>query len=59
MDVSGNSPDSKQLVVQFCPYCAEPVGSFWGRREATGSLWCESCAVFFRVTIDDESDVSG
>jgi predicted RNA-binding Zn-ribbon protein involved in translation (DUF1610 family) len=36
-------------VVQFCPWCGESIGSFWGRRGADGSYWCESCATFFAV----------
>ena len=35
--------------VQHCPWCGEQVGSFWGRREADGGHWCESCHAFFRV----------
>ena len=37
--------------VQYCPYCGELVGSFWGRRDADGGNWCESCQVFFAVTV--------
>lgn len=36
-------------VVAHCPWCGEHVGSFWGRREADGSHWCESCQAFFEV----------
>lgn len=35
--------------VQYCPWCGESVGSFWGRRGDDGSHWCESCQTFFRV----------
>jgi hypothetical protein len=35
--------------VQYCPWCGEHVGSFWGRRDADGDHWCESCQAFFHV----------
>jgi hypothetical protein len=51
-DDAGNStePQSDQRTVRFCPYCGEVIGSFWGKSEADGAKWCESCQVFFSVT---------
>ncbi|MCB0878298.1 MAG: hypothetical protein KDC46_04875 [Thermoleophilia bacterium] len=47
---SGERPASSGArTVQHCPWCGEHIGSFWGRREADGSHWCESCQAFFRV----------
>jgi hypothetical protein len=31
----------------FCPFCGEPVGSFFGRFGADGSTWCERCQEWF------------
>src|SRR6185312_12508219 len=36
---------------RYCPYCGEPLGSFFGNRLADGSRWCERCQESFRVSI--------
>jgi hypothetical protein len=46
---SDEEPGPARRVVAHCPWCGEHVGSFWGRREADGSHWCESCQAFFEV----------
>jgi hypothetical protein len=33
----------------FCPFCGEPVGSFFGRFGAGGETWCERCEDWFRA----------
>ena len=43
--------DTDTPPVQHCPFCGEHIGSFWGRRGDDGSLWCESCQLFFRVEV--------
>jgi len=34
---------------RYCPFCGDPVGSFFGRRDTTGAVWCERCDGWFRV----------
>jgi hypothetical protein len=41
-------------IVRHCPFCGELVGSFWARTDADGGTWCESCQLFFEVTVVDE-----
>jgi hypothetical protein len=36
---------------RYCPFCGEPLGSFFGNRMADGSRWCERCQESFRVSI--------
>jgi hypothetical protein len=36
---------------RFCPFCGEPLGSFFGNRMADGSHWCERCQESFRVSV--------
>ena len=36
---------------RFCPFCGQPLGSFFGNRMADGSRWCERCQESFRVSI--------
>jgi hypothetical protein len=31
----------------FCPWCGSPVGSFFGRFDADGAVWCEGCEEWF------------
>ena len=38
----------------FCPFCGEPVGSFFGRFGAGGETWCERCEEWFRAARCDE-----
>jgi hypothetical protein len=40
---------------RFCPFCGAPVGSFFGRSDVTGAVWCEACEGWFDVRrVDDE-----
>lgn len=40
---------------RFCPFCGAPVGSFFGRQDVTGAIWCESCEGWFTARLlDDE-----
>ena len=34
---------------RFCPFCGQPLGSFFGNRMTDGSRWCEGCQESFRV----------
>lgn len=44
-------------MARYCPYCGEPVGSFFGRQGVDGSTWCERCQEWFRVIpVDEERD---
>ncbi|HEY8859552.1 MAG TPA: hypothetical protein VIM27_08870 [Gaiellales bacterium] len=36
---------------RYCPFCGQPLGSFFGNRIADGSLWCEHCQESFRVSV--------
>ena len=36
---------------RYCPFCGQPLGSFFGNRLADGSHWCERCQESFRVSI--------
>jgi hypothetical protein len=36
---------------RFCPFCGQPLGSFFGHRMADGSRWCEHCQESFRVSV--------
>jgi hypothetical protein len=45
-------------AVRFCPYCGEPLGSFFGVRLADGSCWCERCQESFRVTNVNDSETT-
>ena len=36
---------------RYCPFCGQPLGSFFGNRLADGSRWCERCQECFRVSI--------
>ena len=38
----------------FCPFCGGPIGSFFGRFEARGAVWCEHCEDWFEARrVDD------
>jgi hypothetical protein len=44
---------------RYCPFCGQPLGSFFGNRITDGSHWCEHCQESFRVSIvnlDEGSD---
>jgi hypothetical protein len=45
------SPPDPAPAARFCPFCGQPLGSFFGNRMTDGSLWCEGCQESFRVTI--------
>ena len=36
---------------RYCPFCGQPLGSFFGHRITDGSRWCEHCQESFRVSI--------
>jgi uncharacterized protein YbaR (Trm112 family) len=36
-------------AVRFCPYCGQPMGSFFGNRVEGGAFWCDRCQECFRV----------
>ena len=40
---------------RFCPFCGAPVGSFFGRHDVTGAVWCEACETWFVATAQDLS----
>ena len=40
--------------VQHCPFCGELIGSFWARKDVDGRAFCESCDVYFEVTVAQE-----
>ena len=44
-------PHGDALEPRFCPFCGQPLGSFFGNRIADGSRWCEGCQESFRVSI--------
>ncbi len=37
-------------AVAFCPYCGQPLGSFFGTRLADGARVCERCGECFRIS---------
>jgi transcription elongation factor Elf1 len=41
---------------RFCPFCGQPLGSFFGNRMTDGSRWCEGCQESFRVSIVNLSE---
>jgi hypothetical protein len=45
------SDESEQppTLVAFCPYCGEPLGSFFGSRLVDGARVCDRCGECFRV----------
>jgi hypothetical protein len=50
-----------QPVVAFCPYCGQPLGSFFGTRLADGGSACDRCGECFRVVrvAEEETNQSG
>ncbi len=46
---SDEGPGLDPRPIQYCPWCGEHVGSFWGKRDADGDHWCEACQTFFHV----------
>ena len=45
-----SAPEPSEPAVRFCPYCGNPLGSFFGHRMADGACWCERCQESFRVS---------
>jgi hypothetical protein len=43
-------------AVRYCPYCGQPLGSFFGARIEGGAFWCEPCQECFRVEHVNESE---
>jgi hypothetical protein len=45
--------------VRFCPYCGQPLGSFFGARIEGGGAWCDRCQECFRVLdVEESEDIS-
>jgi len=42
-------PISPRAAVRFCPFCGQPIGSFFGARLADGAVGCDRCGEYFRV----------
>ena len=47
-------PPDVASVVAFCPFCGEPLGSFFGTRLADGERVCDRCGECFRVVRVDQ-----
>jgi hypothetical protein len=46
-------------AVRFCPYCGQPLGSFFGARIEGDAAWCDRCQECFRVeNVEDSEDTS-
>lgn len=45
-----SEPGQQPPVVAFCPYCGQPLGSFFGTRLADGARICERCGECFRIS---------
>jgi hypothetical protein len=43
-------------AVRFCPYCGQPLGSFFGARIEGGATWCDRCQECFRVVYVDTDE---
>lgn len=51
--------DEGYPAVRFCPYCGQPLGSFFGARIVDGAAWCDRCLECFRVEhVEDSEDAS-
>jgi hypothetical protein len=49
---------SAHPTVRFCPYCGQPLGSFFGARIEGGGACCDRCGECFRVISVNESEDS-
>jgi hypothetical protein len=49
-----SEPAEGPPVVAFCPYCGEPLGSFFGTRLAGGERVCDRCGECFQVVRVDQ-----
>jgi hypothetical protein len=47
---------SAHPAVRFCPYCGQPLGSFFGARIEGGGACCDRCGECFRVISVNESE---
>jgi hypothetical protein len=46
-------------AVRFCPYCGQPLGSFFGARIEGDAAWCDRCQECFRVeNVEDSEDTT-
>jgi hypothetical protein len=46
-------------AVRFCPYCGQPLGSFFGARIEVDAAWCDRCQECFRVeNVEDSEDTT-
>jgi hypothetical protein len=43
------SSNAEAPAVRFCPYCGQPLGSFFGVRIEGGATLCDRCQECFRV----------
>ncbi len=41
---------------RFCPFCGEPVGSFFGHQGADDTTWCDRCQGWFRAERADDPE---
>jgi hypothetical protein len=48
-------PAEDEPVVAFCPYCGQPLGSFFGTRLADGARLCDRCGESFAVIRVEEN----
>ena len=44
---------------RFCPYCGEPIGSFFGHQGDDGTCWCERCQEWFRAERVEPDEAPG
>jgi transcription elongation factor Elf1 len=45
-------------AVRFCPFCGQPLGSFFGARIEGGAACCDRCGECFRVLdVEVEEDI--
>jgi hypothetical protein len=47
---------SAHPAVRFCPFCGQPLGSFFGARIEGGGACCDRCGECFRVISVNESE---
>jgi hypothetical protein len=38
-------------AVRFCPFCGQPLGSFFGTRIEGGGFCCDRCGECFAVSV--------
>jgi len=51
-----STPPDPAPEPRFCPFCGQPLGSFFGNRMTDGSRWCEGCQESFRVFVVNLSE---